>query len=83
MGFTKITTDILDYACEKKGSPKIGLFTPGTHIPVFEEEKLLKEQPEYALVLSWHIGMELIKKTKEAGFKGKFIMPLPIPRIIK
>ncbi|MCR4330620.1 MAG: class I SAM-dependent methyltransferase [Patescibacteria group bacterium] len=83
LGFTKITTDILDYACEKKGSPKIGLFTPGTHIPVFEEEKLFKEQPEYVLVLSWHIGMELIKKTKEAGFKGKFIMPLPIPRIIK
>jgi 2-polyprenyl-3-methyl-5-hydroxy-6-metoxy-1,4-benzoquinol methylase len=83
LGFTKITTDILDYTCEKRGSPKIGLFTPGTHIPVVDEEKLLKDQPEYVMVLSWHIGMELIKKTKEAGYKGKFIMPLPKPYIVK
>lgn len=83
LGFTKITSDILDYTCEKIGSPKIGLFTPGTHIPVVDEDKLLKDQPEYVLVLSWHIGAELIKKTKEAGYKGKFIMPLPIVRIIK
>lgn len=83
LGFTKIGPDILDYASEKAGSPKIGLFTPGTHIPVVDEAVLLKEKPEYILILSWHIGMELIKKIKATGYKGKFIMPLPIPKIIK
>jgi 2-polyprenyl-3-methyl-5-hydroxy-6-metoxy-1,4-benzoquinol methylase len=83
LNFTKISNDILDYTCEKSGSPKIGLFTPGMHIPVVDEEQLLKDQPEYILILSWHIGQELIKKTKEMGYKGKFIVPLPKPKIYK
>ncbi|MBU2219983.1 methyltransferase, partial [Patescibacteria group bacterium] len=64
------------------GSPKIGMFTPGTHIPVMDEEKLFKKQPEYALVLSWHIGEELMKLMKKFGYKGKFIIPLPKPKIV-
>ena len=82
LGFSKINETILDYACEKKGSPKIGLYTPGTHIPVVDETRLLDDQPDFALVLSWHIGEELIKKTKSAGYKGKFIIPLPVPYIV-
>ncbi|QQG42886.1 MAG: class I SAM-dependent methyltransferase [Candidatus Giovannonibacteria bacterium] len=83
LGFTKIDSRILDYSVEKAGSPKIGLFTPGTHIPVLEENKLFKDQPDYALVLSWHIGEELMKILRKNGYKGKFIMPLPTPKIIK
>ena len=82
LNFAKIDNTILDYAGEKTGSPKIGLYTPGTHIPVVDESRILKEQPDYVLVLSWHIGTELIKKVKEMGYKGKFILPLPVPRIV-
>jgi hypothetical protein len=82
LGFSKINTHLVSYAGEKKGSPKIGMYTPGTHIPVFDEEKIFQEQPEYALILSWHIGEELMKIYRKLGYKGKFIMPLPKPRII-
>ncbi len=82
LGFSRIDHDILDYAGERKGSPKIGLFTPGTHIPIVDEEAMLREQPEYALILSWHIGEELAKKIRELGYQGTFIMPLPNPRIL-
>lgn len=82
LNFAHIDTRFLDYACEKSGSPKIGLFTPGTHIPIMDEEMLIREQPDYGLLLSWHIGKELIKKLRERGFKGKFIVPLPTPKII-
>ena len=82
LGFTKIDSQILDYSVEKAGSPKIGLFTPGTHIPVLEENKLFKDQPDYALILSWHIGDELMKILRKSGYKGKFIIPLPAPKII-
>lgn len=81
LGFTGINNQFLDYIGEKKGSPKIGLFTPGTHIPVVDEETITKNQPEYVLVLSWHIGEELMGKMREMGYKGKFIIPLPKPRI--
>src|SRR5262249_53628707 len=32
LGYAHIDASVLDYACEKKGSPKIGLYTPGTHV---------------------------------------------------
>ena len=83
LGFCHIDNTILDYTAEKKGSPKIGLYTPGTHIPVADEARLFKKQPEYLLVLSWHIGQELIKLMKKFGYKGKFILPLPTARIVK
>lgn len=82
LGFAKIDEQLLDYAVERAGSPKIGMFTPGTHIPVVDEEKLFQDQPEYALMLSWHIGPELMEKLRTAGYRGKFIMPLPKPEIM-
>ncbi len=82
LGFVHIDNQLIDYACEKTGSPKIGLFTPGAHIPVVDEKKLLADHPEYALILSWHIGEELMAIMKKSGYRGKFILPLPKPRII-
>ena len=82
LGFTGINNQLLDYIYEKGGSPKIGLFTPGTHILVVDEKKLTKDQPDYILVLSWHIGEELMKITHKLGYKGKYIIPLPKPKIV-
>lgn len=83
LGFTKINRTLLDYNAEKKGSPKIGLYTPGTHIPVVDEAHLIKDQPDYLVVLSWHIGPELIRISRKFGYKGKFIIPLPKPRVVR
>jgi len=73
---------ILDCVLEIKGSYKIGKYIPGTLIPVLDESVLCTEQPEYALLFSWHIAEELIPKLKSRGFRGKFIIPLPTPRIV-
>jgi len=83
LGFTHIDKDFLAYLGEKRGSPKIGLLTPGTHIPVVDEQRIVDEQPPYLLVLSWHIGKELMDIMRTKGYKGKFIMPLPVPQIIE
>jgi hypothetical protein len=49
---------------------------------VLDEARLFSDQPEYALLLSWHISDELIANLKKKGFKGKFIVPLPEPAIL-
>ncbi|MBI3635156.1 MAG: methyltransferase, partial [Candidatus Rokubacteria bacterium] len=67
---------------EIKGSYKIGKYIPGTVIPVLEESRLFEDQPEYALLLSWHIADELIPKLAGRGFRGRFIVPLPEPRVV-
>jgi hypothetical protein len=82
INYVGLDEQILDCVLETKGSYKIGKYMPGTLIPVLEESKLFKDQPEYALLLSWHIAEELIPKLREKGFKGKFIVPLPEPKII-
>lgn len=74
---------ILDCVLEIAGSYKIGKYIPGTIIPVLEESKLLTDQPDYALLLSWHIAGELMPKMKAKGFRGDFIIPLPVPRIVE
>jgi hypothetical protein len=73
---------IVDCVLEIKGSLKIGKYMPGTLIPVLEETRLYEDQPEYALLLSWHIADELIPKLKEKGYKGKYICPLPAATIL-
>lgn len=83
VNYAGLDDGILDCVCEIKGSSKIGKYMPGTLIPVVEESRLFgPDQPEYAMLLSWHIADELIPKLRDRGFKGRFIVPLPTPRII-
>ncbi|MAG92076.1 methyltransferase [Candidatus Woesearchaeota archaeon] len=81
LNYCNITTDIMDYIAETS-ELKISKFTPGMHIPVVPESKLFNDQPGYALLLSWNIKDILIPKLRGAGYKGKFIVPNPIPKII-
>ena len=53
---------------------------PGTAIPVVEESRLFTDQPDAAIVLSWHIAEELAPKLRAKGYRGKLISPLPAPR---
>ncbi|HVT03399.1 MAG TPA: class I SAM-dependent methyltransferase [Thermoanaerobaculia bacterium] len=82
INYVGLDDGILDCVLEIQGSYKIGKYIPGTLVPVVDESLLFSEQPDYALLLSWHIADELIPKLRARGFKGRFIVPLPVPRII-
>jgi hypothetical protein len=56
---------------------------PGRNIPVLDEAKLYEDQPAYALLLSWHIAKELMTNLKKRGYNGDFIIPLPVPHIVR
>ena len=73
---------IIDYVCEIPGSLKIGKCMPGTAIPVVDETKLFEDQPDCAIIFSWHIADELAPKLRAKGFKGQLITPLPVPRFL-
>ena len=61
---------IIDYVCEIEGSLKIGKCMPGTLIPVVEESRMFVDQPECAIIFSWHIADELAPKLRAKGYKG-------------
>nr|WP_239071412.1 class I SAM-dependent methyltransferase [Amycolatopsis sp. SID8362] len=63
---------------------KIGKLFPGTHIPIISQQELAGDnQPEYALLMSWHIADEVITNLRNEGFRGTLIEPLPEPRILE
>ena len=68
---------------ELKNSEKIGRYMPGTKIPIVEESEALRNNPDYLLLLSWHISQEIIKNIRDKGYKGGFIIPLPQPYLIE
>jgi len=47
-----------------------------------DEKYFFKNPPEYALILSWHYGKNVMKNLRKKGYKGKFIIPLPVPKIV-
>jgi hypothetical protein len=82
INYVGLDDGILDCVLEVSSSHKLGKYVPGTRIPVLDEKKLFEDQPEYALLLSWHIADELIPILRRKGFKGQFIVPLPEPRLV-
>ena len=71
---------IIDYVCEIAGSLKIGMYMPGTLIPIVDESRLFTDQPDCAIIFSWHIAEELAPKLRQKGYRGKLVTPLPVPR---
>jgi len=82
INYVGIDSGIVDCVLEIPGSQKIGHYIPGTKIPILDENILFEDQPEFALILSWHIADELISKLDKKGFSGKYIIPLPEPTVI-
>lgn len=61
---------------------KIGKYSPGTGIPIISLDAMLKNPPDYLVLLSWNFADEIIHKCKAAGYGGKFIHPLTCEIII-
>lgn len=62
---------------------KVGLFTPGKHIPVIATKELYTRKPDYVLILAWNFAESIMKMHQR--FKkevGKFIIPVPEPKVI-
>lgn len=83
INYVGLDDGIMNSVMEVSGSHKLDKYIPGTRIPVIDEAALYSDQPDYALLLSWHIADELAANLRKRGYKGRFIVPLPEPRIIE
>ncbi len=77
-----ITRDRIPYTVDR--SPlKVGLHTPGSHIPILPVETLFERQPDFVLLLAWNFAeeiLEFLKPYRDRG--GRVILPIPEPRIV-
>src|SRR3989344_4743794 len=78
-----IDKTLMPYIAQLPESEKVGKFMPGTHIPVVANDIILKEQPDYLVILAWHYADFIMKNWRAKGLKSKFVLPLPKFKIIK
>ncbi len=83
LNYYGIGTESLPYIGEVDGGLKIGMYLPGKHIPIVHERQILKEQPQYVVMLAWHYADFIMKRLKKAGLKSDFVLPLPDFKIVK
>ncbi|MCK1432215.1 MULTISPECIES: class I SAM-dependent methyltransferase [unclassified Bradyrhizobium] len=82
LNYCSLGSDFLDFVTEKS-KLKIGRYTPGVRLEVVSDDMLLTRQPDYALLLAWNFAEEIMNNLKEFSNRGgKFIIPIPTPRIV-
>jgi hypothetical protein len=84
LNYCEITSRLVDYTVDRNPL-KVGRFTPGAHLPVRPYETLASDPPDYLLILAWNFADEIMQQPQESLFHergGRFILPLPTPRVL-
>ena len=82
LNYYGIGPETLEYATETLPS-KIGLYTPGMHIPVIHIDEARKHPPDDYLLLAWNYQNAILEQEAEFRKKGgSFIVPVGHTRIV-
>jgi SAM-dependent methyltransferase len=83
LNFCGIGTESIAFTVDR--SPhKQGKLLPGSRIPIYAPEELLRRMPEYTLILPWNLSEEIISQQSEYAMRGgQFVLPIPEPRIVR
>jgi len=83
LNYCAIGRDVIEFTVDR--SPhKQGLLLPGSHVPILPPAELLARMPDYAVILPWNIADEIIgQQAAYLRSGGKFIVPVPLPRVIE
>jgi 2-polyprenyl-3-methyl-5-hydroxy-6-metoxy-1,4-benzoquinol methylase len=82
LNYCGIKSDLISFVVDANPA-KQNKYLPGIHIPVFNEQYLKNERPDYVIILPWNIKHEVIeqlKYIKEWG--GHFVTAIPKLQIV-
>jgi len=68
-------------AVAENNERKIGMITPGTHVPIVDDETFLSLGIDHAILLSWNYAAYFLANSEFKRRGGSFIIPLPQVRI--
>lgn len=83
LNYYGVDTELLPYLAEQPASLKLGMYLPGKHLPVVNNQILIDEQPDYVVLLAWHYAKPIMQQLKARGLKSDFVIPLPDFEIVK
>ena len=81
LNYFGIGSELLEYVVDRS-TVKQGRYTPGTKLRICDPSKLVEDQPDYCLLLTWNFAEEVL--AQQAQYRqqgGKFIVPIPHVRV--
>jgi hypothetical protein len=83
LNYCGIRTDFLDYTVDRNPY-KHGKFTPGTHIPIYDPDRIQETKPDYLLILPWNVKDEIMAQMAHIRtWGGRFVVPIPEVRVYR
>jgi len=82
LNYCGVGPDLVAFTVDR--SPhKQGMLLPGTRIPVLAPEAILKEKPDYVLILPWNLQEEItVQMAAVRKWGGRFVVPIPTTRVL-
>jgi len=81
MNFFEITKEMIPVVIDDNPK-KWGYCTPGSQMRITGISELTKSKVDYLLLLAWNFQNEIIQRCKTAKYSGKYILPVPVAKII-
>ena len=82
LNFAGVKSDLIKYVVDR--SPhKQGKFMPGSRIPIFNEDRLKSDKPDFVVIFPWNLSSEITGQLEYAeGFGAEFIVAVPHLRVL-
>lgn len=77
LNYAGVRPDLLPWVVDRNPA-KQGKFLPGCRIPIFDENHLQRERPEFVLILPWNLKSEITEQLAYVrSWGGKFVCAVP------
>lgn len=81
LNYFGIGSELLEYVVDRS-TVKQGRYTPGSRLKICDPTRLVEDQPDYCLLLTWNFADEVLaQQTQYRQQGGKFILPIPQVRV--
>jgi SAM-dependent methyltransferase len=83
LNYCGVRSDLLEYTVDLN-ELKQGKLLPGTRIPIRAPEAIRRDRPDFVLILPWNLRREIVEQMAEVKtWGGRFIVPIPEPRLLE